>query len=92
MRIRAANSKEGLGDFSVRNISDDSILVEERKFKFDSVLNSNSKQVSFLLQQNSSNYLIFLMRDNLISIGCWYYTVFRIEDIEEFTILRFRSL
>lgn len=50
MRIRAANSKEGLGDFSVRNISDDSILVEERKFKFDSVLNSNSKQVSFLLQ------------------------------------------
>ncbi|KAL8131702.1 kinesin-like protein KIN-12F [Apium graveolens] len=44
VRIRAANSKEGLGDFSVRNISDDSILVEERKFKFDSVLNSNSKQ------------------------------------------------
>ncbi|KAL1821454.1 hypothetical protein DCAR_0417866 [Daucus carota subsp. sativus] len=44
VRIRAANSKEGLGDFSVRNISDDSILVEERKFKFDSVLNSKSKQ------------------------------------------------
>ncbi|KAK1378518.1 hypothetical protein POM88_025262 [Heracleum sosnowskyi] len=44
VRIRAVKSKEGLGDFSVRNISDDSILVEERKFKFDSVLNSNSKQ------------------------------------------------
>lgn len=84
MRIRAANSKEGLGDFSVRNISDDSILVEERKFKFDSVLNSNSKQVSFLLQRNSFNYLIFFMLDKLISNVGWFYTVFWVEGIGEF--------
>lgn len=44
MRIRPAN-RVSL-DQVVKKVSDDSISVEDRKFKFDSVLDLNSKQVS----------------------------------------------
>lgn len=47
MRIRPANFSESR-DQTVKKVSDDSIFVEDRKFEFDSVLDSNSKQVWIL--------------------------------------------
>lgn len=43
VRIRPANFSESR-DQTVKKVSDDSISVEDRKFEFDSVLDSNSKQ------------------------------------------------
>lgn len=47
MRIRPANFSESR-DQTVKKVFDDSISVEDRKFEFDSVLDSNSKQVWIL--------------------------------------------
>ena len=48
MRIRPANGHERDGDWLVRKVSDDSVTVGDRKFTFDSVLDSKSNQVSIL--------------------------------------------
>lgn len=46
MRIRPANGHEREGDQLVTKVSDDSVTVGDRKFAFDSVLDSKSNQVS----------------------------------------------
>ncbi|GFZ21937.1 kinesin motor family protein [Actinidia rufa] len=44
VRIRPANGHEREGDWLVRKVSDDSVTVGDRKFTFDSVLDSKSNQ------------------------------------------------
>ncbi|KAK3032485.1 hypothetical protein RJ639_037298 [Escallonia herrerae] len=44
VRIRPANDHEKGGDQMVRKVTEDSLTFGDRKFTFDSVLNSNSKQ------------------------------------------------
>ncbi|GFZ05027.1 kinesin motor family protein [Actinidia rufa] len=44
VRIRPANGHERDGDWLVRKVSDDSVTVGDRKFTFDSVLDSKSNQ------------------------------------------------
>ncbi|KAK2987078.1 hypothetical protein RJ640_004804 [Escallonia rubra] len=44
VRIRPANDHERGGDQMVRKVTEDSLTFGDRKFTFDSVLNSNSKQ------------------------------------------------
>ncbi|XP_052177082.1 LOW QUALITY PROTEIN: kinesin-like protein KIN-12F [Diospyros lotus] len=44
VRIRPDNGREREGDWFVRKISDESVAVGERKFNFDSVLDSKSNQ------------------------------------------------
>ena len=48
MRIRPDNGREREGDWFVRKISDESVAVGERKFNFDSVLDSKSNQVPII--------------------------------------------
>ncbi|KAH7861374.1 hypothetical protein Vadar_025328 [Vaccinium darrowii] len=44
VRIRPANGQEREGDRLVRKVSEDSVTIGERKFTFDSVLDSKSNQ------------------------------------------------
>ncbi|XP_059666492.1 kinesin-like protein KIN-12F [Cornus florida] len=44
VRIRPTNHHEREGDRTVRKVSDDSLSIANRKFTFDSVLDSNSNQ------------------------------------------------
>lgn len=46
VRIRPANGNEREGDRLIKKVSDDSVTVGDRKFTFDSVLDSKSNQVS----------------------------------------------
>lgn len=45
VRIRPANDLERDSNQTVKKVSSDSLAVGERKFAFDSVLDSNSNQV-----------------------------------------------
>lgn len=45
VRIRPANDLERDANRTVKKVSSDSLAVGERKFAFDSVLDSNSNQV-----------------------------------------------
>lgn len=48
MRLRPVNEHEREGEQRVKKLSSDSLLVGGRKFTFDSVLDSRSKQVLLL--------------------------------------------
>ena len=45
MRIRPVNDHEREGERTVKKLSSDALMVGDRKFTFDSVLDSSSKQV-----------------------------------------------
>lgn len=45
VRIRPVNQADQL----VKKVSSDTLLVEDRKFRFDSVIDSNAKQVCSLI-------------------------------------------
>lgn len=45
VRIRPANDLERDSNQTVKKVSSDSLAVGERKFAFDSILDSNSNQV-----------------------------------------------
>ena len=47
MRIRHNTVPEKMGDPTIRKASEDSVSVGDRKFSFDSILDSISKQVNF---------------------------------------------
>ena len=45
VRIRPKTVNEKLGDPTIQKVGEDSVAVGDRKFSFDSVLDSTSKQV-----------------------------------------------
>ncbi|GAB4846048.1 hypothetical protein Ancab_025047 [Ancistrocladus abbreviatus] len=66
VRIKPADSKEKIGDRTVKKVSDTAMRVGEREFSFDSILDSNSKQVcaicSFLRHRVVAQYRMILLK------------------------------
>lgn len=67
MRIRPVNEHEREGERTVKKLSSDTLSVGDRKFMFDSVLDSSSKQV---LENLCFTFLFSVIKRLIVSFGC----------------------
>lgn len=67
MRVRPVNDHEREGGVTVGKVSSNSLSVGDRKFTFDSVLDSNSNQV-----QDSLCVFFYNLRTTSFKIHCLY--------------------
>lgn len=67
MRIRPVNEHEREGERTVKKLSSDTLSVGDRKFIFDSVLDSSSKQV---LENSCFTFLFSVIKRLIVSFGC----------------------
>lgn len=67
MRIRPVNEHEREGERTVKKLSSDTLSVGDRKFMFDSVLDSSSKQV---LENSYFTFLFSVIKRLIVSFGC----------------------
>lgn len=67
MRIRPVNEHEREGERTVKKLSSDTLSVGDRKFMFDSVLDSSSKQV---LENSCFTFLFSVIKRLIVSFGC----------------------
>lgn len=67
MRIRPVNEHEREGERTVKKLSSDTLSVGDRKFIFDSVLDSSSKQV---LENSYFTFLFSVIKRLIVSFGC----------------------